>query len=227
MHPGQGGELDVFDGPPRALQADQFTLLDPEDRLGQGAVMRVAPGADRRGRADLGQSFSATDGQAYGMGVPSGSQIVSYGIVSLLIIAIPGPSVLFAVGQALSRGRRSALASVVAQFDGQQKRREVERRAVPVTRAARRLRGSWHRRLEMLPQKSRQAVPRPHLLGTEQCPPTAENERTTRRLARRSAAQDERPLRRLRGCLSDYARRALFRARHTTVSVRGRRHPLK
>ena len=50
--------------------------------------------------------------------MPSGSQIVSYGIVSLLIIAIPGPSVLFAVGQALSRGRRSALASVFGNATG-------------------------------------------------------------------------------------------------------------
>jgi threonine/homoserine/homoserine lactone efflux protein len=50
--------------------------------------------------------------------VLSGSQIASYAIVSAVLIAIPGPSVLFAVGRALSRGRRSALASVVGNAFG-------------------------------------------------------------------------------------------------------------
>jgi threonine/homoserine/homoserine lactone efflux protein len=48
----------------------------------------------------------------------SASQITSYAIVSLVLIAIPGPSVLFAVGRALSRGRRSALATVVGNAFG-------------------------------------------------------------------------------------------------------------
>jgi len=43
----------------------------------------------------------------------SGSQLVSYGIVSAVLIAIPGPSVLFAVGRALARGRQTALATVI------------------------------------------------------------------------------------------------------------------
>jgi threonine/homoserine/homoserine lactone efflux protein len=45
--------------------------------------------------------------------VLSSSQVISYAVVSGVVIAIPGPSVLFAVGRALSGGRRSALASVV------------------------------------------------------------------------------------------------------------------
>jgi threonine/homoserine/homoserine lactone efflux protein len=45
--------------------------------------------------------------------VLSRSQIISYAVVSLVLIAVPGPSVLFAVGRALSRGRRSALSTVV------------------------------------------------------------------------------------------------------------------
>jgi threonine/homoserine/homoserine lactone efflux protein len=50
--------------------------------------------------------------------VLSSSQIASYAIVSAVLIAIPGPSVLFAVGRALSRGRRSAMASVVGNAFG-------------------------------------------------------------------------------------------------------------
>jgi threonine/homoserine/homoserine lactone efflux protein len=50
--------------------------------------------------------------------VLSGSQIASYAIVSAVLIAIPGPSVLFANGRALSRGRRSAMASVVGNAFG-------------------------------------------------------------------------------------------------------------
>lgn len=48
----------------------------------------------------------------------SGSQIASYGLVSLVLIAIPGPSVLFAIGRALSGGRRRAIASVVGNAVG-------------------------------------------------------------------------------------------------------------
>lgn len=43
----------------------------------------------------------------------TGSQLLTYALVSLVLIAVPGPSVLFAVGRALARGRRPALASVV------------------------------------------------------------------------------------------------------------------
>lgn len=50
--------------------------------------------------------------------MPDGSQIVSYTLVSAILIAIPGPSVLSAVGRALSRGRRAALATVVGNAVG-------------------------------------------------------------------------------------------------------------
>ena len=48
----------------------------------------------------------------------NGSQLLTYALVSLVLIAIPGPSVLFAVGRALARGRRPALASVVGNVCG-------------------------------------------------------------------------------------------------------------
>jgi threonine/homoserine/homoserine lactone efflux protein len=44
--------------------------------------------------------------------VISFSQALAFGLAALLIIVIPGPSVLFVVGRALAYGRRTALASV-------------------------------------------------------------------------------------------------------------------
>jgi threonine/homoserine/homoserine lactone efflux protein len=41
------------------------------------------------------------------------SQALTFGLASLIIIVIPGPSVLFVVGRALAYGRRTALVSVV------------------------------------------------------------------------------------------------------------------
>jgi threonine/homoserine/homoserine lactone efflux protein len=41
------------------------------------------------------------------------SQALAFGLASLIIIVIPGPSVLFVVGRALAYGRRTALVSVV------------------------------------------------------------------------------------------------------------------
>jgi threonine/homoserine/homoserine lactone efflux protein len=41
------------------------------------------------------------------------SQALAFGLASLVIVVIPGPSVLFVVGRALAYGRRTALVSVV------------------------------------------------------------------------------------------------------------------
>ena len=54
VDPGEGGQLDVFDGAPRSLHGDQLGLVEPEDRLGQGVVIGVTLGADRAGRARPG-----------------------------------------------------------------------------------------------------------------------------------------------------------------------------
>jgi threonine/homoserine/homoserine lactone efflux protein len=43
----------------------------------------------------------------------SGADVAAYAIASFVIIVIPGPSVLFVIGRALSLGRGPALASVV------------------------------------------------------------------------------------------------------------------
>lgn len=43
----------------------------------------------------------------------SGDKFLAFCLLSLVVIAIPGPSVLFIVGRALAHGRRTALASVL------------------------------------------------------------------------------------------------------------------
>jgi threonine/homoserine/homoserine lactone efflux protein len=43
----------------------------------------------------------------------SGGQLAAFAVASLILIAIPGPGVLFVVGRALSHGRNTALASVL------------------------------------------------------------------------------------------------------------------
>jgi threonine/homoserine/homoserine lactone efflux protein len=45
--------------------------------------------------------------------VVTGGQLVDVGLATVLLIVIPGPSVLFVVGRALAYGRRTALASVL------------------------------------------------------------------------------------------------------------------
>lgn len=49
--------------------------------------------------------------------VPSG-RLLAFAAVALIIIVIPGPSVLFVVGRALAHGRRVALASVLGNEAG-------------------------------------------------------------------------------------------------------------
>jgi threonine/homoserine/homoserine lactone efflux protein len=43
----------------------------------------------------------------------SAGQVLAFAVASLILIVIPGPSVLFVIGRALAHGRRTALASVV------------------------------------------------------------------------------------------------------------------
>src|SRR6476661_9130065 len=45
--------------------------------------------------------------------VPSSSQWIAFLVASLLFIQVPGPSLLFTIGRALTVGRREALLSVV------------------------------------------------------------------------------------------------------------------
>lgn len=48
----------------------------------------------------------------------STDRLLAFAAVSLLVIAIPGPSVLFVIGRALAHGRRTALATVLGNVLG-------------------------------------------------------------------------------------------------------------
>lgn len=50
----------------------------------------------------------------------SAGQFIGFALTCLVVIAIPGPSVLFVVGRALAHGRRTALASVAGNVLGVQ-----------------------------------------------------------------------------------------------------------
>lgn len=45
-------------------------------------------------------------------------QYLAFAAMSLLVIVIPGPSVLFVIGRALAHGRRTALATVLGNVVG-------------------------------------------------------------------------------------------------------------
>ena len=55
---------------------------------------------------------------AHTLPVPSASTLLAFFFASVLIVAIPGPSLLFTVGRALSVGRASALRTVVGNAAG-------------------------------------------------------------------------------------------------------------
>jgi threonine/homoserine/homoserine lactone efflux protein len=50
--------------------------------------------------------------------VLSAGQVLGFALTCLIVIAVPGPSVLFVVGRALAHGRRTALASVAGNVTG-------------------------------------------------------------------------------------------------------------
>ncbi len=50
--------------------------------------------------------------------VPSAATVLAFALASVVIVAIPGPSVLFTIGRALSAGRRAALLTVLGNAGG-------------------------------------------------------------------------------------------------------------
>jgi len=51
--------------------------------------------------------------------VPTGDRLLTFALTAFVVIAIPGPSVLFIVGRALSTGRRAALLTVLGNTVGE------------------------------------------------------------------------------------------------------------
>jgi len=58
------------------------------------------------------------DGAGYGSAVPSAEHLLAFLLAGGVLVAIPGPSVLFIVGRALAHGRRAALTSVAGNTTG-------------------------------------------------------------------------------------------------------------
>jgi len=79
--------------------------IRPKIRLGRDGF-RTSEGAGLRLRANVGRH------------VPSTGQLFAFAVVSLVFVAIPGPSVLFAISRALTLGRRPALLTVVGNAAG-------------------------------------------------------------------------------------------------------------
>ncbi|QKE83025.1 LysE family translocator [Arthrobacter sp. NEB 688] len=50
--------------------------------------------------------------------MPSAATVLAFALASVVIVAIPGPSVLFTIGRALSAGRRAALLTVLGNAGG-------------------------------------------------------------------------------------------------------------
>ena len=63
IDPLEGCELHCFEAPPRAAGSNHLGLVQPDDGLGQGVVVRIANAADRLLDAGLGQAFGVADGQ--------------------------------------------------------------------------------------------------------------------------------------------------------------------
>jgi len=51
--------------------------------------------------------------------MPSTAELVAFSLTSMILIAIPGPSVLFVISRSLSRGRRAGLATVIGNSVGE------------------------------------------------------------------------------------------------------------
>src|SRR5205085_8535706 len=58
-----GGVFDVLESMPRAVEMDEFRLVQPVEGFGERVVVAVAPRADRRDRAGLGEPLRVPDSE--------------------------------------------------------------------------------------------------------------------------------------------------------------------
>ena len=61
VHPFECRKLDGLEVPPRTTTTDHFGLVQPDHRLGEGVVVRVADAPDRRINAGVCQAVGVTD----------------------------------------------------------------------------------------------------------------------------------------------------------------------
>lgn len=68
--------------------------------------------------AAQGRSVAAPAGEPYSPGVPATGQVLAFALTALVLIAVPGPSVLFVVSRSLALGRSAGLATVLGNAVG-------------------------------------------------------------------------------------------------------------
>ena len=61
VHPFECRKLDGLEVPPRTMTTDHFGLVQPDHRLGEGVVVRVADAPDRRINAGVCQAVGVTN----------------------------------------------------------------------------------------------------------------------------------------------------------------------
>ena len=59
----EGGVLDLVEVAPWSLRADEFGLVQADDRFGEGVIVGIAHGSDRGFDAGLGETVGVADGQ--------------------------------------------------------------------------------------------------------------------------------------------------------------------
>src|SRR6478736_9306433 len=89
----------------------------PCARTGAGASGWAVDGAlcpeSPRDSAATAKHFLLAPSRPHTVAMPSSSQWAAFLVASILFIQVPGPSLLFTIGRALTVGRREALLSVV------------------------------------------------------------------------------------------------------------------
>ncbi len=61
IHPAEGGQFDVLDGPPGPLHGDQLCLVEADDRFGHGVVVGVSFRTDGGDGSFFCESFGVSD----------------------------------------------------------------------------------------------------------------------------------------------------------------------
>src|SRR5439155_5258671 len=79
VDPLQRGEFNRLDASPRTSPPDDLCLVQPDDRLGKGVVVRVTDTADRGFDSGLGQSLRVADRQVLGATITMVNEIFDCG----------------------------------------------------------------------------------------------------------------------------------------------------
>jgi hypothetical protein len=81
--PFQGGELDVLETAPRTLSPNDLRLEESDHGFGEGVVVAVAPAADGRFDAGLGQSLGVANTEILRPAVAMVHKLATFGLAAL------------------------------------------------------------------------------------------------------------------------------------------------